>query len=59
MGRDFAVEHGAQTLKKLASKIDDSRMARPSFLMVLTAVGEWTYRRTDGVHVVPIGCLRP
>lgn len=59
LGGDSAVEHGAHTLKKLASKIDDERMSKPSFLMVLTAVGEWAYQRTDGVYVVPIGCLRP
>ena len=29
-----------------------------SFEMVLTAVGDYAYRRTDGVLVVPIGCLK-
>ena len=26
-------------------------------LMVLTGVGQYAYRREDGVYVVPIGCL--
>lgn len=38
--------------------IDVVRMKRPSFLMVLTAVGDYAYQRRDGVYVVPIGCLR-
>ncbi len=59
LGSGEAVELASRELKKLASKIDDERMSKPSFLMVLTAVGEWAYQRTDGVCVVPIGCLRP
>lgn len=58
LGGDDAIEHGAETLKKLASKIDSDRMGTPAFLMVLTAVGEFAYRREDGVFVVPIGCLK-
>lgn len=34
-------------------------MKAPSFLMVLTGVGEYAYMREDGVAVVPIGCLHP
>ena len=57
LGGDTAIEHGAITLKKLASLIDTDRMKAPSFLMVLTAVGDFAYRRPDGVYIVPIGCL--
>lgn len=54
------IEKGATTLKALAEKINPEKMAAPSFMMVLTAVGEYSYRRPqDGVWVVPIGCLRP
>lgn len=31
---------------------------KPTFLMVLTAVGKFAFRREDGVYVVPIGCLK-
>lgn len=41
-----------------ASKIDTDRMPSPAFLMVLTGVGRYAYRRADGVYVVPIGCLK-
>ena len=33
-------------------------MRQPAFLMVLTAVGAYAYRREDGVYVVPVGCLK-
>ena len=42
----------------MESKIDTDKMKAPSFLMVLTGVGGYAYRRKDGVCVVPIGCLR-
>ena len=58
LGGDNLIEAGATTLKKLASKIDTEKMKSPSFMMVLTAIGEYVYRRLDGVLVVPIGCLR-
>ena len=29
-----------------------------AFCMVLTGVGDFAYKRTDGVYVVPIGCLK-
>lgn len=53
------IEKGAKTLKDLASKIDTNKMKAPSFMMVLTGIGQYAYRRPDGVYVVPIGCLKP
>ena len=58
LGGDAAVEHGTSTLRMLAAKIDVEKMGKPSFLMVLTAVGDFAYQREDGVLVVPICCLR-
>jgi predicted AAA+ superfamily ATPase len=58
IGGDNLIEEGAKTLKDLAGKIDLDRMKSPSFLMVLTAVGTYAYRREDGVYVVPVGCLK-
>jgi len=53
------INAGADTLTTLAEKIDSTKMKRPSFLMVLTGIGDYPYRRTeDGVLVVPIGSLR-
>lgn len=58
LGGNKLIEAGASTLKTLAAKIDTDKMRAPSFLMVLTGVGEYAYMREDGVAVVPIGCLR-
>lgn len=60
LGGAAHIEKGVATLKELASKIDTTKMKAPSFLMVLTAVGKNAgIRQTDGVYVVPIGCLKP
>ena len=58
LGGDTLIESGARTLLKLAGKIDTEAMNAPSFLMVLTGTGQYAYRRSDGVCVVPISCLR-
>lgn len=58
IGGDTHIEEGAASLKSLARKIDTTKMKNPSFLMVLTAVGQYAYMRADGVMVVPIGCLK-
>lgn len=59
LGGDTRIEEGAATLKKLAANLDTTKMRQPSFLMVLTAVGQYAYTRNDGVVVVPITCLKP
>lgn len=59
LGGDRLVEEGVHSLTCLSEKIDTTRMNKPSFLMVLTATGDFAYqRREDGVFVVPIGCLK-
>lgn len=58
LGGDKLIGEGADSLLRLQSKIDTDRMKAPAFLMVLTAVGDYAYRREDGVYVVPIGSLR-
>ena len=58
LGGETLIEEGANTLKILKSKIDINKMNAPSFLMVLTGVGDYAYKRPDGVLVVPIGCLK-
>ncbi len=51
------IEKAAENLKALKNRINLDKMREPSFLMVLTAT-ELAYRRADGVHIVPIGCLK-
>ena len=59
LGGKELIEKGAATLKKLAERIDTVKMSSPSSLMVLTATGDFAYRRDDGIVVCPIGCLKP
>ena len=60
LGGDSLIKEGAKTLNELANQIDITRMKSPAFKMILTATGEYAYRRPeDGIYVVPIGCLRP
>ncbi len=58
LGGDKLITEGAESLKAMQSKIDTDKMKAPSFLMVLTGIGDYAYRRQDGVFVVPIGCLK-
>lgn len=58
LGGDNLVNEGAQNLKRLYNKIDTGKMSNPSFLMVLTAIGNYAYKREDDVYVVPIGTLK-
>ena len=59
LGGEKLINEGAANLCTLAEKIDTTKMKQPSFLMVLTGVGEYAYKRPeDGVLVVPIGCLK-
>ncbi len=58
LGGDKLIEEGAESLKTMQAKIDTDKMKAPSFLMVLTGIGDYAYRRHDGVYVIPIGCLK-
>lgn len=58
LGGDKLVEEGADNLIKLKNKLDTSKMKNPSFLMVVTATGDYAYKRSDEIYVVPIGCLK-
>lgn len=58
LGGDRLIEEGAKNLITLRDRIDTDRMKAPSFMMVMTAVGDYAYKRTDGVIVVPAGTLK-
>jgi len=51
------IDEAAENLLPLKIRIDESKMGKASFLMVITG-GQYAYRRNDGVLVVPLGCLR-
>ena len=61
----FEIEEGAKHLlevKGLIRKYNETEkqcpLAEPDILMVVTG-GEFAYTRDDGVHIVPISCLKP
>lgn len=58
LGGDKLIEEGVKNLKSMERKIDVNKMNKPSFLMVLTGIGNFAYKRNDGIYVVPIGCLK-
>jgi uncharacterized protein len=59
LGGESLINDGAESLNDLEAQIDTSRMKPASFKMILTAVGEYAYRRSeDNIYVVPIGCLK-
>jgi hypothetical protein len=51
------IEETAKNLQTLKAKINDEKMGKESFLMILTG-GQYAYRRNDGIWIVPIGCLK-
>lgn len=59
LGGEELIEAGAKTLTTLARKLaEKSDVSHPVFKMILTAAGS-LYRRSDGIYVVPINCLKP
>ncbi len=52
------IDEASKNLIKLKGLIGEKKLRQPEFLMVLTA-GQYAYKRTDDVLVVPIGCLKP
>lgn len=57
-GGDALVAKGVKSLKALSEKIDTTKMPDPSFMMILTADGDFIYRTDDGILVCPIGCIK-
>ena len=58
LGGQRLIEEGVENLKALEKKIDTSKMPGPSFMMIVVGIGDFAYRREDGIYIVPIGCLK-
>ena len=58
LGGDKLIAEAVKTLDKLEGKIDTTRMKKPAFKMVVTGTGDYSYRRKDGILIVPVGCLK-
>lgn len=57
LGGEKLVEEGIRSLNNLKNKIYNAKQHLPTFMMVLTAVGD-AYTTTDGIYVVPINILK-
>lgn len=58
LGGDIRIDEGADNLLEFSNNIDLDKMHAPSFMAVITGVGQFAYQRKDGVYVIPIGCLK-
>lgn len=58
IGGNTLIEEGVKSLKKLAQKINTDAMSEPAFMMVLTAIGQYAFKRKDGIWIVPIAALK-
>ncbi|MCY3925010.1 MAG: DUF4143 domain-containing protein [bacterium] len=59
LGGDAAIDGAARSLLKLRDRVDSVAAGEPTKLIVVTAVGDYSHERRDGVAVVPIGALGP
>jgi len=57
-GGEALIAKGMKSLKGVEAKLDTTKMPRPSFMMILTADGDFAYRTDEGILICPIGCLR-
>ena len=55
LGGGHSIDDAAGSLLKLAAE----RVAKPPLALLIITAGPYCYRRTDGVHVVPLGCIGP
>lgn len=59
LGGEKLINEGIKNLSKLSKLIDAEKMKKPSFLMIITGVGTYAYKRDDRIYIVPNGCLKP
>jgi len=59
LGGEDLIAKGVATLNSLALIVDEQKMKKPAFRMVLTAIGAYAYTRPDGIVVCPISALKP
>lgn len=58
LGGSKLIEEGALNFKNLRDKIDTTKMNNPSFMAIIVGIGEYAYRREDGIYIIPITCLK-
>lgn len=59
LGGEALIEEGAETLSSLSGLVDTAKQREVAFRMVVTATGDYAYRRPDGTIVCPLSALKP
>jgi hypothetical protein len=59
LGGERLIQEGIASLDAYLRLVESRKALKPVFRMVVTAVGEFAYRRKDGIIICPIGCLKP
>ena len=58
LGGERLIAEGVKNLINLRDKIDTTKMECPSFMAIVIGIGEYAYRREDGIYIIPIACLK-
>lgn len=59
LGGDKLINDGVESLMRLQNKLSvKGNEPAPAFKMIITACGP-LYKRSDGIYIVPINCLKP
>ena len=58
LGGETLIAEGVKNLTDLRDKIDTAKMNDPSFMAIVVGIGEYAYRREDGIYIIPIACLK-
>ena len=58
LGGEKLIAEGVKNLTDLRDKIDTTKMENPSFMAIVVGIGEYAYRREDGIYIIPIACLK-
>lgn len=51
------IDDAVENLLALKARVDNEKMGGPAFLMVITG-GQYAYRHSNGILVVPLACLK-
>ena len=59
LGSDKGIKEGVETLNTLTQRLQPGAKYTPAFRAVVTATGQYAYQRSDGIYILPLGCLKP
>lgn len=57
LGSEKGIEEGARNLLRLRNKVNDRYRGKLSFMSIIVSTN-LAYTRKDGIHVIPLACLK-